>query len=251
MAQPAPPMPPVPAPGQADAQAVAAAVAIRSHRALSRAQTMQEKGEDHIRVFDITAAASAQQQGANLPPNANLPQQGVAQVMQAQLAPIHAQLGQLTTRQGQNTTRLGQLTTRLGQMTTQLGQMTTQLGQMTTQLGQITTQLGQITDSQAAMQAQLTNQRRRAQNARSIEAPPQHLWALVPLVKERPSPAGVANAAPVGALPPPGLFPGTWARIEQLNNAQLNRLEDFYGETFGQPGALARRREAFKAFIRD
>ncbi len=133
-------------------------------------------------------AASAQQQGANLPPNANLPQPGVAQVVQAQLAPIHAQLGQ----------------------------MTTQLGQMTTQLGQITTQLGQITDSQAAMQAQLTNQRRRAQNARSIEAPPQHSWALVPLVKERPSPAGVPNAAPVGALPPPGLFPGTWARIEQV-----------------------------------
>ncbi|PSC67034.1 phosphatidylinositol 3,4,5-trisphosphate 5-phosphatase 2 isoform X2 [Micractinium conductrix] len=111
------------------------------------------------------------------------------------------------------------------------------LAQMQQTLAQVLAGLAQVLAGQAQMQAQLDNVRRRAQNSHArndrMGAAP-----LAPLCKERPPPAGAAGAgaAAVGTLPPPGIFPASWAAVDQLNNAQFDALAALYGENFGPNG---------------
>ncbi|KAL4420296.1 hypothetical protein ABPG77_001386 [Micractinium sp. CCAP 211/92] len=169
----------------------------------------QQLGDDMIRQYEITAAASAQAQAAN-PQVAALP---------AQMAQLQTQMGELQTQQGQLQTQLAALAGLPAQMT--------------------------------HLVAMVANKRRRSRNTQAAAAYPQESPALAPLAKEQTPAANAPNAAPVGAMPPPGLFLPTWEALLELSNAQLDALADFYGEDFGQPGRLGPRRKAFMSFIKN
>lgn len=82
------------------------------------------------------------------------------------------------------------------------------------------TALAPIEARLSMLQAQLSNEGRRRQNAYALAAPPGQALPLAPLVKELPPPpplpAGAANAAAVGALPPAGAFPANWAAVNRV-----------------------------------
>lgn len=114
----------------------------------------------------------------------------------------------------------------------------------------------------AQLQAKQGNVRRRTQNWRAQQTDSGPAPSLAPLVKEQLPPAG---AAAVGTLPPEGTFPAIWPAVFQvgarrlccmcttggcttqrchlstllallflqLTHAQLDALEEFYGEQFG------------------
>lgn len=86
------------------------------------------------------------------------------------------------------------------------------------QVTKLQAQLAQTQEQVAQLQAQAVNQRLRAWHGRTWEM--SHELPLEPLAKEQPSPAGAAHAAPVGAFPPPGLFPATWAAVTQVGAGQ-------------------------------
>ncbi len=83
------------------------------------------------------------------------------------------------------------------------------------QVTKLQAQLAQTQEQVAQLQAQAVNQRLRAWHGHTWEM--SHELPLEPLAKEQPSPAG---AAPVGAFPPPGLFPATWAAVTQVGAGQ-------------------------------
>ncbi|KAL4422301.1 hypothetical protein ABPG75_008498 [Micractinium tetrahymenae] len=199
--------------------AVAEADACRRAREFGHGLSKQQLGGDLIRMHDITAAASAQAQGGNQ-------------------------------QQGQQPPGLAGLPAALAALQAGVVQVQAQLAALQAQMQAGQAQLAALQAQMQAGQAQLSNERRRRQNALAAAAHPHSAQPLAPLLKEQSPPAGAANAAAVGALPPPGVFPATWAAVQRLNNAQVTALANFYGENFGQHGALAPRQEAFMAFIK-
>lgn len=135
-----------------------------------------------------------------------------------------------------------------------MAQVVAQQAQLQGTVAQVAAQQVQLQGTVARLDARLDNTRARQQNARAEAAGPAQVLQLVPLVKERLPPAGAAagaaHAAAVGTLPPAGMFPATWPAIATLHNQHFNALSHFYGEAFGQQGALAPRRAAFIMFIK-
>lgn len=140
-------------------------------------------------------------------------QAAVTEAVQAALAPVQQQLAQL--QEGQARLLEGQA----------------QLLEMVTRL-----------------EVRTENGRRRRQNTRALRVSHRsRVQALEPLAREQPAGAD-ADAAAVGALPPPGTFPQTWRDVNQITHAQLDALAAFYGVEFGVPGSVLRR-QAFTNFI--
>lgn len=102
----------------------------------------------------------------------------------------------------------------------QQGQEQLTVEALTAALAPLQAQMAQVQAQMAQMQAQVSNRRLRIQNAHAHAASPGQELRLVPLAKEVPPPAGAANAAAVGDLPPPGAFPATWEAVRQVGARQ-------------------------------
>ena len=136
----------------------------------------------HIaRAFSAVIGQGPAGNPANLPP-----------VLVAALAPLTAAVAALTAGQAALQAAVAPLAPALAAL----------------QAGQAALQAGQ-----AALQAQIFNVGRRAQNAATHNVQPRHSAVLAALAKEQLPPAGAVNAAAVGAMPPPGVFPVTWAAL--------------------------------------
>ncbi len=101
----------------------------------------------------------------------------------------------------------------------QMAQLQTQMGELQTQQGQLQTQLAALAGLPAQMThlvAMVANKRRRSRNTQAAAAYPQESPALAPLAKEQTPAANAPNAAPVGAMPPPGLLPPTWEALLEV-----------------------------------
>lgn len=108
----------------------------------------------------------------------------------------------------------------------QMAQLQTQLGELQAQQGQVQRQLGELQAQQAALAglpAQMThlvamvaNERRRSRNTQASAAYPKENPALAPLAKEQTPAVNAPNADPVGAMPPPNLFPPTWEALLEV-----------------------------------
>ncbi|PSC75195.1 UPF0187 chloroplastic [Micractinium conductrix] len=191
--------------------------AARRQREIHGGLTMQDRGDDLVHVHELALGVIGQGPAGN---PANLPL-----ALVAALAPLTAAVAALTAGQAALQAAVAPLAPALAAL---------QAGQAALQAGQAALQAGQ-----AALQAQIFNVGRRAQNAATQNVQPRHSAVLAALAKEQLPPAGAVNAAAVGAMPPPGVFPVTWAALGALNHAQLNALSNFYGVNFGAANANA------------
>ncbi|GAB4815608.1 hypothetical protein N2152v2_008064 [Parachlorella kessleri] len=159
--------------------------------------------------------------------------QAAVQQLQEQVVQLQEQVGQL---QG--------LPNQVGQLQEQIGQLQglpNQVGQLEGRVGQLEGNQNNILDTAVGVY----NLGARLSNRNALVA----AALLVPLRSTGQQHGGEQGGA-LGALPPPGLFPGTRGEMHQLTHDRLNTLANFYGENWGPPNELvAQRRMAFEHFI--
>jgi hypothetical protein len=118
-------------------------------------------------------------------------------------------------------------------------------------LQRLTEQVEALVEGQQAMAqglqqlaVRMDNERIRRFNRRNVSSQG-HRAPLQPLHREQAA-AGGGHA--LGALPPHGVFPADTDALGQLTAAQINELEEFYGQQF-VGASVAIRRKAFSDYV--